>query len=140
MHHGWNTGRQLLLHAVRSPLAKRMTGQNQTLRQQAITQLFAHHPDLDESAGPLTLALHISAVQQPALDADTTSLIPLIREALADLGDWGISAPLPAIRPDHPIRPRTATLHTRLTAAQRGGETGNPEQRPKAALSGRLTP
>ncbi|MGW6145703.1 hypothetical protein [Streptomyces sp. NPDC055140] len=95
VHHGWNTGRQLLLHAARSPLAKRMTGQDQPLRQQAITQLRALHPNLHELAGSLTLALHISAVQQPAPDADTKSLIPLIREALADLGDWGIHAPLP---------------------------------------------
>jgi hypothetical protein len=95
VHHGWNTGRQLLLHAVGSPLAKPMTGQDRPLRQQAITQLRALRPHLDEMAGPLTLALHVSAVQQPSPDMDTTSLAPLIGEALADLGDWGIRAPLP---------------------------------------------
>lgn len=95
VHHGWNTGRQLLLHAADSPLAKPITGQERHLRQQAITYLRRLSPHLDEVAGPLALALHISAVQQPASAADTTSLIPLISEALADLVDWGIRAPLP---------------------------------------------
>ncbi|RNF86770.1 hypothetical protein [Streptomyces botrytidirepellens] len=96
VHHCWNTGRQLLLHAAGSPLAKPMTGQDQPLRQQAIMHLRnLLSPHLDEVAGPLTLALHVSAVQQPPPDADTTSLIPLISEALADLGDWGIRSPLP---------------------------------------------
>ncbi|MFI6277975.1 hypothetical protein [Streptomyces sp. NPDC050988] len=95
VHHGWNTGRQLLLHAVDSSWAKQMTGQDQCLRQQAIAQLRMLSPRLDEVAGPLTLALHVSAVQQPPPDADSTALAPLIGEALADLGDWGIRAPLP---------------------------------------------
>lgn len=95
VHHGWNTGRQLLLHAVGSPLAKPMTGQDQALRQQAIAHLRRLSPRLYDVAGPLTLALHVSAVQQPPPDTDTTTLAPLIGEALADLGDWGIPAPLP---------------------------------------------
>ncbi|MFI0813593.1 hypothetical protein [Streptomyces echinatus] len=95
VHHGWNTGRQLLLHAAGSPLAKPMTGRLHPLRHRAITHLHTLTEHLDEVAGPLTLSLHISAVQQPAADMDTTSLIPLISEALADLGDWGIRAPLP---------------------------------------------
>ncbi|MGW3929805.1 hypothetical protein ACWECC_17120 [Streptomyces microflavus] len=95
MHHGWNTGRQLLLHAVSSPLAKPMTGQDRHLRQQAITRLRALSPQLDALAGPLTLALHVSAIQEPSRESDTLSLAPLIGEALADLGDWGIRAPLP---------------------------------------------
>lgn len=95
VHHGWNTGRQLLLHAVGSSLAKPMTGHDQSLRHQAITQLRRLSDRLDDVAGPLTLALHVSAVQQPPPDTDTTTLAPLISEALADLGDWGIRAPLP---------------------------------------------
>ncbi|MFJ5952597.1 hypothetical protein [Streptomyces noursei] len=95
VHHGWNTGRQLLLHAAGSPMAKPMTGRPHPLRQQAITHLRALTEHLDEVTGPLTLALHIGAVQQPPADVDTTSLIPLISEALADLGGWGIRAPLP---------------------------------------------
>ncbi|MET7487068.1 hypothetical protein [Streptomyces sp. NPDC005538] len=95
VHHGWNTGRQLLLHAVGSPWAKQMTGQDRSLRQQAIAHLRRLSPHLDEVAGPLTLALHVSAVQQPPPDTDSTALAPLIGEALADLGDWGIRAPLP---------------------------------------------
>lgn len=95
VHHGWNTGRQLLLHSVGSPLAKPMTGQDQSIRQQAIAHLRRLCPHLDELAGPLTLALHVSAVQQPPSDTDTTTLAPLIGEALADLGDWDIRAPLP---------------------------------------------
>lgn len=95
VHHGWNTGRQLLLHAAGSPLAQPMTGNSQPLRQQVITDLRTLTPHLDTVAGPLTLALHVSAVQQLPADAGTTALIPLISEALADLGDWGIRAPLP---------------------------------------------
>ncbi|MEU1076505.1 MULTISPECIES: hypothetical protein [unclassified Streptomyces] len=95
VHHGWNTGRQLLLHAVGSPLANPMTSQSHPLRQEAITHLRALTEHLDDAAGPLILALHISAVQQPLADADTTTLIPLIGEALADLGDLGARAPLP---------------------------------------------
>ncbi|MER5615990.1 hypothetical protein [Streptomyces sp. NPDC002215] len=110
VHHGWNTGRQLLLHAVDSPLAKPMTGQDQPLRQQAITQLRTLSPYLHDVAGPLTLALHVSAVQQPSPDMDTLSLAPLIGEALADLGDWEICAPLPEqleliTRPVHALQP-----------------------------------
>ncbi|MFI9772219.1 hypothetical protein ACIHJG_35955 [Streptomyces sp. NPDC052415] len=95
VHHGWNTGRQLLLHAVGSPLAKPMTDQTRLHRQQAIMRLCTLSSHLNELAGPLTLALHVSAVQQPSPDVDTTSLSPLIHEALADLGDWGIRSPLP---------------------------------------------
>ncbi|MGW3390764.1 hypothetical protein [Streptomyces cinereoruber] len=95
VHHGWNTGRQLLLHAAGSPLANPMTSQPHPLRQQAITDLRALTEHLDGVAGPLTLALYVSAVQQPLADADTTALLPLIGEALADLGDWGVRAPLP---------------------------------------------
>ncbi|MCX4681627.1 hypothetical protein OG413_41230 [Streptomyces sp. NBC_01433] len=95
VHHGWNTGRQLLLHAVDSPLAKPMRGRIPPLRQQAITQLRLLSCYLHDVAGPLTLALYISAVQQPSPDMDTPSLALLIGEALADLGDWGICAPLP---------------------------------------------
>lgn len=95
VYHGWNTGRQLLLHAAESDLAKPTTGRPHPLRQHTIAHLRTLTEHLDEVAGLLMLALHISAVQQPAADADTTSLIPLISEALADLGDWGIRAPLP---------------------------------------------
>ncbi|MFE9250688.1 hypothetical protein [Streptomyces sp. NPDC007088] len=95
VHHGWNTGRQLLLHAVGSPLANPMNAQDQPRRQQAIAQLRALSPNLHEVAGPLTLALHVSALQQPSPDTDPLSLAPLIAEALADLGGWGIRAPLP---------------------------------------------
>ncbi|MEU7031655.1 hypothetical protein AB0A60_33775 [Streptomyces sp. NPDC046275] len=95
VHHGWNTGRQLLLHAVGSPLATPMTCRPHQLRQQAIMQLRALTEHLDDVAGPLTLALHVCAVQQPLADADTTTLIPWVGEALADLGDWGVRAPLP---------------------------------------------
>ncbi|MFI5864747.1 hypothetical protein [Streptomyces sp. NPDC051546] len=94
VHHGWNTGRQLLLHAARSPLAKPITGRPQPLREQAIADLRTLTRHLDTVAGPIILALHVSAVQQPSPDADTTALIPLISEALADLGNWGIRAPL----------------------------------------------
>ncbi|MFH0245984.1 hypothetical protein ACGRHY_27020 [Streptomyces sp. HK10] len=95
VHHGWNTGRQLLLHVVGSPLANPMTSWPHPLRQQAIMRLRALTEHLDDVAGPLTLALHVSAVQQPPADADTTTLTPLVGEALADLGDWGVRAPLP---------------------------------------------
>lgn len=95
VHHGWNTGRQLLLHAAGSPLAKPMAGQDQPLRQQAITHLRRLSPRLDEETGPLTLALHVCAVLQPPPDAGTTALAVLIGEALADLGDWGIRSPTP---------------------------------------------
>ncbi|MFD7954410.1 hypothetical protein ACFV4X_13035 [Streptomyces ardesiacus] len=95
VHHGWNTGRQLLLHAAGSPLANPMTNQHHPLRQQAITHLRALTEHLDDVAGPLMLALHVSAVQQSRADADTTTMIPLVGEALADLGDWRVRAPLP---------------------------------------------
>lgn len=98
VHHGWNTGRQLLLHAAGSSLANPMTDQDHPLRQQAITNLRRLSPYLNEVAGPLTLALHVCAVQQPPPEADTTALAPLISEAVADLGDWGIRAPLPGHR------------------------------------------
>lgn len=95
VHHGWNTGRQLLLHAANSGLAKSMSGQDYPHRQQAIAQLRALAPILDELAGPLTIALYLSAVQQPPPEADTAFLTPLLGEALADLGAWGIRTPLP---------------------------------------------
>ncbi|MFB6985562.1 hypothetical protein [Streptomyces sp. NPDC056304] len=95
VHHGWNTGRQLLLYAVGSPLAKPVIGQDQLRRQQAIRQLCALSPHLNELTGPLTLALHVSAVQQPTPDMDTISFAPLIGEALSNLGDWGIRVMLP---------------------------------------------
>lgn len=95
VHHGWNTGRQLLLHAVGSPLAKPIAGPVKPLRAHAIAQLRALSPRLDDTVGPLMLALHVSAVQQPPPDMDTQSLAPLIGEALADLGEWEIRAPRP---------------------------------------------
>ncbi|MFF7953694.1 hypothetical protein [Streptomyces griseorubiginosus] len=91
-HHGWNTGRQLLLHAAGSSLAKPITGHERPLRQQAITYLCRLSPHLKEVAGPLALALHISAVQQPAADADTTSLIALISKA-SQTSETGGSVP-----------------------------------------------
>jgi hypothetical protein len=95
VHHGWNTGRQLLLHAADSPLAKPIAGEDQPRREHAIAQLCALSPSLDDEVGPLMLALHVSAVQQPSPDMDTQSLAPLIGEALADLGEWEIRAPRP---------------------------------------------
>ncbi|MGW6203688.1 hypothetical protein ACWF9B_08585 [Streptomyces sp. NPDC055089] len=95
VHHGWNTGRQLLLHAADSPLAKLIVGQDQPRREHAIAQLRALSPSLDEVAGPLLLALHVSAVQQPSPDMDIRSLAPLIGEALADLGEWEVRPPQP---------------------------------------------
>ncbi|MEU6548475.1 hypothetical protein [Streptomyces sp. NPDC046859] len=116
MHHGWNAGRQLRLYAAGSPLANPMTNRLHPLRQQAITHLRALTKHLDDVAGPLMLALHVTAVQQPPVDADTTTLIPLIGEALADLGDWDIRAPMAdqldlitravqAMQPCMPLRP-----------------------------------
>ncbi|MFF8431777.1 hypothetical protein ACF07Y_42985 [Streptomyces sp. NPDC016566] len=51
-------------------------------------------PHLDQLASQLTLALHISAVQQPPPNIEASALSPLIGDALADLGDWGIRAPM----------------------------------------------
>ncbi|MEU5239726.1 hypothetical protein ACH4UR_25290 [Streptomyces lydicus] len=93
VHHGWNVGRQLLLHAVGSALAKPFSGQEHSRRQGAIAQLRTLSPLLDELAGPLTIALHIAALQQPSPGTNNDALIPLIGEALADLGDWAVRAP-----------------------------------------------
>lgn len=94
VHHGWNTGRQLLLHAAGSPLAKPMPPQDHPQRHQAIEQLRPLDSLRHGLTGPLTIALYITAVHQPPVDLNVTSLTPLIAEALADLGHWGIRAPL----------------------------------------------
>jgi hypothetical protein len=56
------------------PLGQTDDRRDQFLRQQAIAQLRRLSPRLNEVAGPLTLALHVSAVQQPPTDTDTAPL------------------------------------------------------------------
>ncbi|MFD4241902.1 hypothetical protein ACFWP3_09930 [Streptomyces sp. NPDC058525] len=93
VHHGWNLGRQLLLHAFASPHANTGSAAGPE-RKQAIKHLCSLGRPR-EIAGLLIIALYIAAVEQAAPD-DAVSLAALAGEALADLGAWGVTAPAPA--------------------------------------------
>ncbi|MEV6676389.1 hypothetical protein AB0N09_05895 [Streptomyces erythrochromogenes] len=94
VHHGWNRGRQLLLHACASPHANTGSAAGPE-RKQAIEQLHSLG-NTREIAGLLIIALYITAVEQAAPINDAVSLTTLVGEALADLGAWGVTAPAPA--------------------------------------------
>ncbi|MER7194774.1 tryptophan synthase subunit alpha [Streptomyces flaveolus] len=99
VHHGWNIGRQLLLHTAGSLLTNRL-GQDEHARRRAIAELRRPHSHPDEVTGPLTLALHICAVQQPPPNVDPILLTRLISEALfASSGAGLLEVGVPAVNP-----------------------------------------
>ncbi|MFE4304781.1 hypothetical protein ACFRR6_01690 [Streptomyces sp. NPDC056891] len=93
VHHGWNLGRQLLLHAHRSSQANTASATGPA-RMRAIDQLRSLG-NIDEAAGPLAIALYLAAVEQAAPTERTDSLAALAADAVADLGAWGVTAPTP---------------------------------------------
>ncbi|MGP3950858.1 hypothetical protein [Streptomyces sp. 7N604] len=94
VHHGWNTGRQLLLLAQGSAHSKTIDPERHPERVATVHLLRTLRP-LDNLSGPMTIALYIAAVSRPHPNAGTESLRKLMGEAVADLGDWGIRAPEP---------------------------------------------